>query len=73
MAMALPFRLNVSVKIWTGFCCILTQFFFVCYCDYENIKIPAYGQNSALSYVCVSGVPILYHESKSIPWVLFIL
>ena len=30
----------------------------------------AYRQHSALS--CDSGVPILYHESKSIPWVLSI-
>ena len=35
-------------------------------------KNPAYGQHSALSYVCDSGVPILYHEFKSIPWVLSI-
>ena len=32
----------------------------------------AYGQHSALLYLCDSGVPILYHESKSIPWVLSI-
>ena len=30
-------------------------------------KNHAYGQHSALSYVCDSGVPILYHECKSIP------
>ena len=32
----------------------------------------AYRQHSALSYVCESGVPILYHEFKSIPWLLSI-
>ena len=32
----------------------------------------AYGQHSTLLYVCDSGVPILYHISKSIPWVLSI-
>ena len=37
-----------------------------------EVKNPAYGKHSALSYVCDSGVPILYHESKSIPWVLSI-
>ena len=35
-------------------------------------KNPAYGQHSALLYVCDSGLEILYHESKSIPWVLSI-
>ena len=34
-------------------------------------KNPAYGQHSALLYMCDSKVPILYHESWSIPWVLF--
>ena len=32
----------------------------------------AYGQHSALSQVCDSGASILYHESKSIPWVFSI-
>ena len=32
----------------------------------------AYGQHSALSNMCDSGAPILYHETKSIPWVLSI-
>ena len=32
----------------------------------------AYGQHMALSYMSDSGVPILYHESKSISWVLSI-
>ena len=31
---------------------------------------PAYGQHWALLYVCHSGVPTLYHHSKSIPLVL---
>ena len=41
-----------------------------------NKKNPAYGQHSALLYVCDSRVPILYHgccqyhKSMSIPWVL---
>ena len=35
-----------------------------------NIKNPAYGQHSALPYLCNLGVPILHHESMSIPWVL---
>ena len=36
-----------------------------------KIKNLAYGQHShTLLYVYESGVPILYHESKSIPWVL---
>ena len=30
-------------------------------------KYPAYRQHSALLYMCDSGVPVLYHESKSIP------
>ena len=33
---------------------------------------PAYGQHLTLSYVCDSRIPILNHESKSIPWVLSI-
>ena len=33
-------------------------------------KNPAYGQHWTLSYMWDSGVLILYHESKSIPWVL---
>ena len=32
-------------------------------------KNPAYLQHSALLYACVSRLPILYHESKSIPWI----
>ena len=32
--------------------------------DEDLQKNPAYGQHSDLSYVCDSGVPILYHESK---------
>ena len=31
---------------------------------------PAYGQHSAISYVCLSRIPILYHESNSTPWVV---
>ena len=34
------------------------------------MKNPAYRQHSALSYMSDSREPILYHESKSIPWVL---
>ena len=33
---------------------------------------PTYKQHSDLSYVCDSGGLILYHQSKSIPWVLSI-
>ena len=35
-------------------------------------KNPAYRQHSALLYVSDSGEPILYHESKLVPWVLSI-
>ena len=38
----------------------------------SKAKNPAYRQHSALFYVCDSGVPILYHVSKSLPWVLSI-
>ena len=39
----------------------------------NKVKIyPAYGQHTALSYVCDLGVPILNHESESIPWVFSI-
>ena len=37
---------------------------------HRNEKNPAHGQHSALSYVWDSGVSILYHEYKSILWVL---
>ena len=40
-------------------------------CNWRR-KNSAYGQHSALSYVCDSGAPIWYHESKSIPSVLSI-
>ena len=33
----------------------------------QERKNPAYGQHSALSYMWDSGVPILYHVSKSVP------
>ena len=36
------------------------------------LKNAVYGQHSALSYMCDSGVTIQYHKSKSIPWVLSI-
>ena len=49
--------------------CNLFLQFLLCF---SLLKNPAYGQHSALLYVCDSGVPILYHESKSIPWVLSI-
>ena len=32
--------------------------------DEDLKKKNAYGKHSDLSYVCDSGVPILYHESK---------
>ena len=35
-------------------------------------KNPAYGQHSALLYVCDQGVPIQYHQSEQIPWVVSI-
>ena len=35
-------------------------------------KNPAYKQHLALLYVCDSGLPLLYHESKSKPLVLSI-
>ena len=31
------------------------------------VEVIAYGQHSALLYVYDSGVPILYHEFKTIP------
>ena len=42
------------------------------YAHTDDLENPAYGQHSTLSYVCDSEVPILYHMSKSIPWVLSI-
>ena len=33
------------------------------YISEKVVVNPAYGQHLALSYVCESGVPILYHES----------
>ena len=35
-------------------------------------KNHTFGKHLVLLYVCDSGVPILYHESESIPWVLSI-
>ena len=49
--------------------CRLLSNFVICLLATKN---PAYGQHSALSYVWDSGVPILCHVSKSIPWVLSI-
>ena len=36
----------------------------------EAFKNAAHGQHLALLHVCDLGLPILYHESKSIPWLL---
>ena len=33
----------------------------------NTMKNPVYGQHLALSYMCDSKLPILYHESMSIP------
>ena len=39
---------------------------------FAKTKNPAYGQHWTLANLCDSGILILYHESKSIPWVLSI-
>ena len=40
--------------------------------NYSVLRNPSHRQHLGLSYVCCSGTPIQYHESKSTPWVLSI-
>ena len=49
-----------------------TLTFLICYYASSFYKNPIYGQQLALSYVCDSGVPKLYHKFKSTPWLLSI-